>query len=363
MPNEHAENTGTRKRRDPQGTWSAAADKLLFLKDLGITVIEMMPVNDFVGRFGWGYDGVDWFAPTRLYGTPDDLRAFIDQAHRKASGSSLTSSTIMSARRATCWLGLEALFHRPIRERLGCSLNFDGPNAHGPRDLVISNAAYWIEEFHFDGLRLDATQNINDRSRPHVIAELARAARLAAGSRNIIIIAENEPQLSDLVRPVEAGGFGLDAVWNDDLHHSAMVAVIGRNEAYYEDHQGVPQEFISAAKYGYLFQGQTYVHQRKPRGMAGLDLKPQAFVTFAQNHDQVANTGSGERLGRLNESRAAPGAQRSPAAHARHPDAVPGSGIWSLDPVPIFRRPWGRSCRGCSQGPCRFPASVPEPGV
>ena len=101
------------------------------------------------------------------------------------------------------------------------------------------------------------------------------------------------------MRPVEAGGFGLDAVWNDDLHHSAMVAVTGRNEAYYEDHQGVPQEFISAAKYGYLFQGQTYAHQRKPRGMAGLDLKPQAFVTFAQNHDQVANTGSGERLGRL----------------------------------------------------------------
>jgi maltooligosyltrehalose trehalohydrolase len=284
----------------PQGTWRAAADKLPFLKDLGITVIEMMPVNDFVGRFGWGYDGVDWFAPTRLYGAPDDLRAFVDQAHRLGLGVILDVVYNHVGPTGSVLASFSKYYFTDVYENdWGAALNFDGPNAHGARDLVISNAAYWIEEFHFDGLRLDATQNINDRSRPHVIAELARDARLAAVSRNIIIIAENEPQLSDLVRPVEAGGFGLDAVWNDDLHHSAMVAVTGRNEAYYEDHQGVPQEFISAAKYGYLFQGQTYVHQRKPRGMAGLDLKPQAFVTFVQNHDQVANTGSGERLGRL----------------------------------------------------------------
>jgi maltooligosyltrehalose trehalohydrolase len=284
----------------PQGTWRAAADKLAFLKDLGITVIEMMPVNDFVGRFGWGYDGVDWFAPTRLYGAPDDLRAFVDQAHRLGIGIILDVVYNHVGPAGSVLASFSKYYFTDVYENdWGAALNFDGPNAHGARDLVISNAAYWIEEFHFDGLRLDATQNINDRSRPHVIAELARDARLAAVSRNIIIIAENEPQLSDLVRPVEAGGFGLDAVWNDDLHHSAMVAVTGRNEAYYEDHQGVPQEFISAAKYGYLFQGQIYVHQRKPRGMAGLDLKPQAFVTFVQNHDQVANTGSGERLGRL----------------------------------------------------------------
>ena len=284
----------------PQGTWRAAADKLPFLKDLGITAIEMMPVNDFVGRFGWGYDGVDWFAPTRLYGTPDDLRAFVDHAHRLGIGIILDVVYNHVGPTGNVLASFSKHYFTDVYENdWGAALNFDGPNAHGPRDLVISNAAYWIEEFHFDGLRLDATQNINDGSRPHVIAELARAARLAAGSRNIIIIAENEPQLSDLVRPVEAGGFGLDAVWNDDLHHSAMVAVTGHNEAYYEDHQGVPQEFISAAKYGYLFQGQTYAHQRKPRGMAGLDLGPQAFVIFAQNHDQVANSGSGNRLGQL----------------------------------------------------------------
>jgi maltooligosyltrehalose trehalohydrolase len=284
----------------PQGTWSAAADRLSFLKDLGITAIEMMPINDFAGRFGWGYDGVDWFAPTRLYGTPDDLRAFVDEAHRLGMGIILDVVYNHVGPTGNVLPSFSKHYFTNVYENdWGAALNFDGANAHGPRDLVISNAAYWIEEFHFDGLRLDATQNINDGSRPHVIAELARAARLAARPRNIIIIAENEPQLSDLVRPVDAGGFGLDAVWNDDLHHSSMVAVTGRNEAYYEDHQGVPQEFISAAKYGYLFQGQTYSHQGKPRGMAGLDLKPQAFVTFAQNHDQVANSGSGDRMDRV----------------------------------------------------------------
>ena len=162
---------------------SAAADKLLFLKDLGVTAIEMMPINDFVGRFGWGYDGVDWFAPTRLYGTPDDLRAFVDETYRLGIGIILdvvynhlgpTGNVLASFSKH--------YFTDEYKNDWGAALNFDGPKARGPRDLVISNAAYWIEEFHFDGLRLDATQNINDSSRPHVIAELVRAARLAAGS-------------------------------------------------------------------------------------------------------------------------------------------------------------------------------------
>ncbi len=167
------------------------------------------------------------------------------------------------------------------------------------RDLAISNAAYWIEEFHFDGLRLDATQNIYDDSDDNVIAALGRAARKAAGARSIILIAENEPQNSDLVRPPDDGGYGLDGVWNDDLHHTAMVAATGRNEFYYQDFEGTPQEFISAAKYGYLFQGQTYASSNEPRGVLALDLKPDAFVTFVQNHDQIANSAQGLRLHQL----------------------------------------------------------------
>ena len=259
-----------------------------------------MPVADFPGRFGWGYDGVDLFAPTRLYGEPDDLRRFIDGAH--ALGLAVILDVVYnhlgpSGNYLACFA--DEYFTDRYGNEWGAALNFDGPNANGMRDFVISNAAYWIDEYHFDGLRLDATQSIPDASPEHVVTALARAARAAAAGRDIIIVAENEPQDTRLVRPADHGGFGLDAVWNDDLHHSAMVAITGHNEAYYGDHLGDPQEFIAAAKYGYLFQGQVYGHQRKGRGRPGLDLDPACFVTFVQNHDQVANTGRGSRFHRL----------------------------------------------------------------
>lgn len=285
-----------------EGTWAAAADKLALLKEVGVTVINMMPVNEFPGRFGWGYDGVDLFAPTHLYGKPDDLRRFIDRAHGLGLGVILDvvynhfgpDGNVMGS------FAADYFTDRHVTD-WGEALNYDGPNAHGLRDLVISNAAYWIEEYHFDGLRLDATQNIYDSAEPkdHVITALARAAREAAGRRSIIIVAENEPQNTDLIRSVEAGGYGLDGVWNDDLHHAALVAMTGRNEAYYQDYQGTPQELIAAAKYGYLFQGQTYAASKAGRGVPALDMKPAAFVTFIENHDQVANSARGLRLSSL----------------------------------------------------------------
>lgn len=284
----------------PAGTWATAAAKLEHLADLGVTCVEMMPVGDFPGRFGWGYDGVNLFAPTRLYGEPDDLRRFIDAAHglRIAvildvvynhlgpDGNYLAcfSSDYFTDRYETEW---------------GAALNFDGEGSAEVRRFFVENARYWIEEFHFDGLRLDATQSIHDRSARHVIAEIGAAAREAAGSRRIVLVAENEPQETRLVRPESVGGYGLDALWNDDLHHSAAVALTGRTEAYYEDHEGSPSEFVAAAKYGYLFQGQLYHHQGQTRGTPGLDLPPSAFVTFLQNHDQIANSGSGLPVGAL----------------------------------------------------------------
>ena len=284
----------------PEGTWAAAADKLPFLKDLGVTVVNMMPVNEFPGRFGWGYDGVDLFAPTHLYGSPDDLRGFVDRAHGMGLGVILDvvynhigpDGNFLKA------FGKDYFTDRHSTE-WGEALNYDGPNSTGMRDLAVSNAAYWIAEYHFDGLRLDATQNIYDESDDYVVAALGRAAREAAGSRDIIIVAENEPQDSDLVRPLDVGGAGLDGVWNDDLHHSAMVAATGRNEFYYHDFEGSPQEFISAAKYGYLFQGQRFGFSDERRGVLALDLKPDCFVTFVQNHDQVANSARGWRLHQL----------------------------------------------------------------
>jgi maltooligosyltrehalose trehalohydrolase len=181
----------------------------------------------------------------------------------------------------------------------GDALNFDSENARGMREFVLVNVRYWIEEFHFDGLRIDATQTIHDASEPHILKCISEAARRAAGSRSVILVAENETQAAMLIRPTARGGYGLDALWNDDFHHSALVALTGHNPAYYSDHSGNPQEFISAAKYGFLFQGQRYAWQNQPRGTPSLDLDPAQFILFLENHDQVANSATGARAYQL----------------------------------------------------------------
>jgi maltooligosyltrehalose trehalohydrolase len=279
-----------------EGTWRGAEAELDELAKTGITLIEVMPVADFPGRFGWGYDGVDLFAPTWLYGLPDDMRSFVNQAHVRGIGVIL--DVVYNH------LGPDGnylptfspwYFSKTYKNDWGEGINFDGENSGPVRTFFIENARYWIEEFHLDGLRLDATQDIKDSSPTHIIREIARASRKAAGSRGVVLIAENEPQETQLVRPEKTGGFGLDALWNDDFHHSALVALTGRNEAYYSDYSGRPQEFVSAAKYGYLYQGQWYLWQEHRRGTSALDLPPTAFINFIQNHDQVANTARGER--------------------------------------------------------------------
>lgn len=280
-----------------EGTWKAAAKELAELARIGITVIEMMPVADFPGEFGWGYDGVDLFAPCRLYGSPDDLRGFIDQAH------SLGLGVILDV--VYNHLGPEGNYLRVFSEHYftdqhendwGDSLNFDGENSEPVREFFITNGRYWIDEFHFDGFRFDATQSIVDSSSEYIVGAIGRAARGAAGHRSIILIAENEPQDTKLVRPRSEGGDDLDGLWNDDMHHSAIVALTGKHEAYYTDYRGRPQELISAAKYGYLFQGQPYVWQEAPRGMPTFGVPPEAFVGFIENHDQVSNSAFGERV-------------------------------------------------------------------
>jgi maltooligosyltrehalose trehalohydrolase len=279
-----------------EGTYEAAARELPELADAGITVIEMMPVAEFCGRFGWGYDGVDLFAPTRLYGQPDDLRRFVDKAH--SVGIAVILDVVynhLGPDGNYLKLFSEDYFTDRYENEWGEAINFDGKNSGPVREFFIANARYWIEEFHLDGLRLDATQQIFDRSEEHVLAAITRETRKAARGRDIILIAENEPQQVKLARPLEEGGYGIDGLWNDDLHHSLMAAMTGRNEAYYTDYLGRPQEMISAVKWGYLYQGQRYKWQKKRRGTPAFGLKPAAFVNFIQNHDQVANSVRGRR--------------------------------------------------------------------
>ena len=283
-----------------EGTWAAAMEQLPALAELGITIVELMPVADFVGRFGWGYDGVDLFAPTRLYGTPEEFRRFVDRAHELKIGVILDvvynhlgpdgnvmpsfTKSYLTDRYKTDW---------------GAAINFDGENAGGVREFVLTNAVYWISEFHLDGFRLDATQNIFDSSPEHILVAFARTARQAAGKRSIVIAAEDESQRTLLVRSPEHGGYGLDAVWNDDFHHSAIVRLTGHNEAYYSDYLGKPQEFISALKRGFLYQGQWYKWQSKRRGTPTQGVPPAAFIHFLENHDQLANSACGHHCNSL----------------------------------------------------------------
>jgi maltooligosyltrehalose trehalohydrolase len=281
----------------PAGTWRAAADKLSDLKESGITLLEIMPIADFPGRFGWGYDGVNFFAPTRLYGTPEDLRSLIDRAHALGMGIILDVVYNHFGPDGNYLGAFSNDYLRHDRENeWGDSINFDGKNCGPVREFFVTNGRYWIEEFHFDGFRFDATQSIFDNSQEYIIGTVGRAAREAARARSIVLFAEDERQRAKLIRTREQGGDDLDGVWNDDWHHSAVVALTGRNEAYYSDYLGCPQEFVAAAKYGYLYQGQPYSWQEAPRGHPSLDLKPEGFVSFLENHDQVSNSATGERL-------------------------------------------------------------------
>ena len=294
----------------PEGTWRSAISKLPLLARTGVTVLEIMPVAEFPGRFGWGYDGVFPFAPTRLYGAPDDFRAFVDAAHAQGLGVILDVVYNHLGPDGCVFARYASDYFAPDSNEWGDALNFDGPNAGPVREFFSSNAAHWIDEYRLDGLRLDATQSLQDRSTDHILALIARTARSAARGRRILLIAENERQESRLARPQGEGGYGLDALCNDDFHHSAAVALTGRREAFFSDHRGAPQEFISAAKRGYLFQGQRYAWQQQKRGSRTDGLDPATFVNFIENHDQLANSADGSRL----HTRTSPGRYRAMTA-------------------------------------------------
>ncbi|MEJ1157146.1 malto-oligosyltrehalose trehalohydrolase [Prosthecomicrobium sp. N25] len=345
----------------PEGTFEAAADKLPLLVAVGISVIEMMPVATFPGRFGWGYDGVGLFAPTPQYGTPDDLRRFIDRAHGLGMGvildvvyNHLGPDGQYLSRCAS------ATFSDVYENEWGAPLNFDGPGSEGVRRFFRENAAYWIREFHFDGLRFDATQQVYDSTVPHIVAECAAAARAAAGPRRLFLTAENTPQDVRVVRPAEAGGFALDTIWNEDFQRAARVALTGERVAYYADHAGSAPELAAATVFGFLYQGQRSGWERQPRGTPALDLPMKRFVTFLENHDQVANSARAERLVLL----ADPGLLRALTAMLllgpQTPLLFQGQEFGSTRPFPYFADVTGDLGRGVREGRAGFMAQFPD---
>ncbi|HEX6833015.1 MAG TPA: malto-oligosyltrehalose trehalohydrolase, partial [Rudaea sp.] len=280
----------------PEGTWRAACGELRRLADLGITVIEVMPVAEFDGGFGWGYDGVQLFAPYHGYGRPEEFCRFVDSAHALGIGVivDVVYNHFGASGNYTSAFTREWTAKRP--SEWGDAPNFEGTQSGPVRAFYVANAAYWIEEFHADGLRLDATQQIRDTSPEHILRELVRGARDAAPHRRVYIVAENQAQRAKLVQPAASGGHGCDALWNDDFHHAMRVALTGRRDAYYADYEGSAQEILSTLRHGFLFQGQHSAWIDQPLGTAVLDRTPTVFVNCLQNHDQVANAIHGERL-------------------------------------------------------------------
>jgi maltooligosyltrehalose trehalohydrolase len=284
-----------------EGTWQAATRHLPELARLGITALEIMPIAEFPGAFGWSYDGTQLFAPSHLYGTPEDLCRFVDEAHRLGLGVildvvynhlSLVGEKYLSA-------FSQAYVSKRHKSEWGAAINFDGENSAGVREFFRSNVRQWISGYHFDGLRIDATQAFCDESPEHILLELSRTAHRAGGDRKVLVVGENEPQQASLMRPAERGGHEFDAVWNDDFHHSAMVRLTGRREAYYTDYNGSAEELLASIKWGYLFQGQRYAWQKARRGTPALDIEAPRFVNYLQNHDQLANSARGKRISAL----------------------------------------------------------------
>ncbi len=281
----------------PEGSWAAAEEQLPYLAGLGITALEVMPLAEFLGEFGWGYDGVNLFAPYHGYGTPDDVRRFVDRAH--ALGLAVILDVVYNH------FGPDSRLLKPYSEHYftdkhaiewGEAVNFDGPGCGLVREFVLTNVAYWMEEFHFDGMRVNATQAYFDTSPEHILKAIARRIRESVRDRGVLVVGENEPQSARLLRGEDRGGFGFDMLWSDDFHHAARVAATGSREGYYGDYLGSPQELVSATRRGWLYQGQWNLREKKRRGSLAFDIAPSAFVHFLQNHDQIGNSARGERL-------------------------------------------------------------------
>jgi maltooligosyltrehalose trehalohydrolase len=282
----------------PEGTLDAAIGKLAYLRELGVTMIEVMPLAECPGRWNWGYDGVQLFAPYHVYGDHDAFKRFVNAAH--AQGLAVILDVVYNH------LGPDGnylrcfsphYFSKRHSTEWGEALNFDDEHSRGARDFVLGNVRYWASEFHVDGFRLDATQSIFDSSEPHVLAELTRTAHAAAAPRKVVVISENEPEHAAQLLPPEEGGFGFDAMWNDDFHHAARVALTGTRDGYFSDYGGTPQELISSVRHGFLYQGQWYPWQKQSRGSPPRRKLPaKSAVVYLQNHDQVGNTFLGERL-------------------------------------------------------------------
>lgn len=282
----------------PEGTFDAAIAKLPYLKNLGVTVIEIMPVAAFPGTRNWGYDGVSLYAVHASYGGPDGLKRLVNAAH--GIGLGVIQDVVYNH------LGNEGNYLRFFgpyftdkhQTPWGEAINYDQPGSEGVRRYFAENALFWIREYHMDGLRLDAVQTIKDDSPKHILAEIAEdiSALAAELGREVCVIAETDENDEKLVRPAKSGGYGLSAIWSDDFHHAIHAFFTGERKGYYQDF-GQPEQIARALQDGFVFQGEPFKFwDGRARGTSSAHMPAPAHVNCIQNHDQVGNRAQGERL-------------------------------------------------------------------
>lgn len=284
----------------PEGTFRGVIDKLDYLIDLGITAIELMPVAEFPGRWNWGYDGAQLFAPDASYGRPEDLKALVNAAHEKGLSVFLDVVYNHFGPKGNYLSGYTPLTTDKYETPWGPAINFDAQGATGIREYVFSNARFWLNEYHFDGLRLDAVHEIRDEGPRHMLQDLAEQIRSATGGRHIHLIVENSDNQAGWMKKREDGSPWLyDAQWSDDIHHAMHNALSGESAWYYEDFNGRIDLLGRALAEGLGWQGEYMEHEGRQKGEPSAFLPPTAFVSYAQNHDQAGNRPFGERINHL----------------------------------------------------------------
>jgi maltooligosyltrehalose trehalohydrolase len=283
-----------------EGTYSAACAKLAHLATLGVTHVELMPIATFPGARGWGYDGVDLYAPYPPYGTPEELAAFIDACHERGLAVLLDVVYNHFGPDGNYWPAYAPYLTERVKTAWGAAVNYDGPHSDMVRRYVIDNALMWLRDYHFDGLRLDAVHAIFSVEAVHPLEELAGAVRQLAAetNRSLVLIAESDANDPRLVRTPQHGGYHLDAHWIDDFHHSVHRVFTGESGGYYADFDGLP-DLARALSEAYVYQGQYSRFRQRRHGRPPLWVSPDQLVVCAQNHDQIGNRAFGERLSML----------------------------------------------------------------